>query len=271
MTNRMPPAGSGAYPSLEPASFSEINSFRKNYTAVIIGANGGIGSAIVSMLVADPKCAKIIALSRTHPQIDNPKVESGTIDILDEASISDAFQNIKTAITNDDGIDMTFVATGKLHDENLIPEKSWRQQSHASYEELFALNATGPAMVAKYALELHNKNSKTVFAALSARVSSLEDNRLGGWHAYRASKAALNMILKNLAIEAKRKTPKTIIAGLHPGTVDTALSDPFQGNVPDGKLFSPEQSAQYLLRVIDYLTLEDSGHLIAWDGQKIPY
>jgi len=115
------------------------------------------------------------------------------------------------------------------------------------------------------------KNQKTVFATLSARVGSISDNRLGGWYAYRASKAALNMITKSLAIENGRRNKDCIIIGLHPGTVDTDLSKPFQNNVPKEKLFSAKDSAQKLISVINQVTSDDSGYLLDWAGLKIPF
>ena len=136
--------------------------------------------------------------------------------------------------------------------------------------QLFAVNAIGPALVAKHFLPLLPRHGRSVFASISARVGSIEDNRLGGWYSYRASKAALNMLLKTYSIELKRRAPSAICVGLHPGTVDTALSKPFQGGVAPGKLFSPTQSAAYLLRVIDGLTPADNGAVFAWDGSQIP-
>ena len=134
----------------------------------------------------------------------------------------------------------------------------------------FAVNAIGPALAAKHFLPLLAEDRKSVFAALSARVGSISDNSLGGWHAYRASKAALNMILRNLAIELARRHDKAICVGLHPGTVDTGLSSPFQGSVPPGRLFSPAEAAGHLLKVVDGLSPADSGGHFAWDGRRIP-
>jgi NAD(P)-dependent dehydrogenase (short-subunit alcohol dehydrogenase family) len=124
--------------------------------------------------------------------------------------------------------------------------------------------------VAKHLLPLMAPRGKTVFAALSARVGSIGDNRAGGWHAYRASKTALNMILRNLAIEVGRRNPEAICVGLHPGTVDTGLSRPFQRGLPEGQLFTPETSARHLLTVIDGLQAADSGNVLAWDGRTVP-
>ncbi len=168
-------------------------------------------------------------------------------------------------------VDLVIVATGILHRASISPEKSMREMSANAMAEVFAINTIGPALVAKHFLPQLRRGSKSVFAALSARVGSIEDNRLGGWMSYRASKAALNMLIKTLSIEHGRRRPDSIIAGLHPGTVDTALSEPFQKNVPDGKLFTPAQSADYLLSVIDGLKASDTGGVFAWDGARIPY
>ncbi len=126
-------------------------------------------------------------------------------------------------------------------------------------------------MVAKHFLPLLPRQGKSVFAALSARVGSIGDNRLGGWYGYRASKAGLNMIIRTLSIELTRSKPEAICVGLHPGTVDTALSRPFQSSLPPGCLFSPERSAGELLKVVDKLTCEDTGRIFAWDVNSIPY
>ena len=133
----------------------------------------------------------------------------------------------------------------------------------------FSVNAIGPALVAQAFLPLMAKDNKTVFAALSARVGSISDNRLGGWYSYRASKAALNQYLRTAAIEQRRRWPQCVVVGLHPGTVDTPLSKPFQKNVPKDGLFTPSQSAERLLDVIDRLQPADTGHLFAYDGNRI--
>ena len=146
-----------------------------------------------------------------------------------------------------------------------------RAMSLEAFQKSFMINTFGPAVTAKYFLPLMRRDRKAVFAALSARVGSISDNRIGGWYAYRASKAALNMVLKTLSIEFGRRFKETVIIGMHPGTVDTDLSKPFQGNVPEGKLFSPEFSAKKLLSVIDQAEPRDSGLLFAWDGEKISF
>ena len=131
-------------------------------------------------------------------------------------------------------------------------------------------HTVGPALVAKHMLPLMPRKGRAVFAALSARVGSISDNRLGGWHAYRASKAALNMLVRNYAIEQARINNQFIAVTLHPGTVDTGLSQPFQSNVPDAQLFTPDQSAEYLLNVLDGLTPADTGKCFDWAGKQVP-
>lgn len=250
-------------------SFSGLKSLQDNYTAIIIGASGGIGDACVRAISKDSRCGKVFALSRSPTRFDHKKIISGTIDLQSEESIVSALDGISASSPEKVDFDLVFIATGFLHDSETSPEKSWKQLNALSFDKAFSINASGPALIAKHALPRMSKTSKTIFAALSARVSSIDDNQLGGWHAYRASKAALNMLMKNFAIEAKHKLPKSVIVGLHPGTVDTSLSEPFQANVPRKQLFTPDISANHLLNVADKLSTEDSGNLFAWDGKRI--
>jgi NAD(P)-dependent dehydrogenase (short-subunit alcohol dehydrogenase family) len=229
-----------------------LPSFAPGLHAVIIGASGGIGAAFAGLLDADPAVARVTRLSRATG-----------FDLTNPASITAA------AAALDAPPDLVIVATGLLHAEGLAPERDLRQLSAESFARAFAVNATGPALAAQAFLPRMPKGRKTVFAALSARVGSISDNRLGGWHAYRASKAALNQILRTIAIEQARKNPDSIILGLHPGTVDTGLSKPFQRNVKT--LFTPHESAAHLLRVIDTATPASSGLLHDWKGEAIPF
>ena len=150
-----------------------------------------------------------------------------------------------------------------------MPEKSLRDLSSDKFHRIFEVNTITPALIAKYFLRKLNKEKTSIFTALSARVGSISDNQLGGWYAYRASKAALNMIIKNAAIEVARENKKAIIVGLHPGTVDSDLSKPFQGHVADKNLFTPEYSAEKLLKVLEDLSPEKTGKCFAWDGKEI--
>jgi len=161
------------------------------------------------------------------------------------------------------------VATGLLHQGERGPERATKELDGAWLAAMFAVNAIGPALIAKHFLPLMPRSGRTVFAALSARVGSISDNRLGGWHGYRASKAALNQLIRTIAIEERRRNPSAIVVALHPGTVDTALSKPFQGNVAPGHLFDTGRAAAQLLDLIDGLRAADSGKLFAWDGAEI--
>ncbi len=220
---------------------------------IVIGASGAIGKAVSDAW--ENTGMSVVHLSR--PQID----------LMSEASIIKAAETLKTQ----GYFDLIFVASGILHTPDLQPEKTIKQVDPQHLHTLFQVNAIGPILVLKHFAALINPNNRSVFAALSARVGSISDNRLGGWYGYRASKAALNMLLKTASIEYRRTHKSLIIAGLHPGTVDSRLSKPFQTYVPTGHLFTPECAAQHLLQVIDGLSLEDSGHCLDWDGKKIDF
>jgi len=244
-----------------------LSSFGENLRIAVIGASGGIGKAFVEALDGSGNVQKIYALSRSGTSFENAKTEDVRIDLEDESTVSKAAEYIG----GQGELDVVIVAAGILHDETMQPEKAIKELSPDYFEKAFAINAIGPALAAKHFLPILTKEKKSIFAALSARVGSIEDNHIGGWYSYRASKAALNMTLKNLSIETGRRHKQLIVAGLHPGTVDTELSQPFQKNVPEGKLFTPEYSAEHLLSVMNGLTAEDSGGIFAWDGERIPY
>ena len=161
------------------------------------------------------------------------------------------------------------VATGMLHDGGRGPERALRDLDPAALARLFAVNTIGPALVLKHFAPLLARDRPAVFALLSARVGSIADNRTGGWYGYRASKAALNMIVRSAAIELARSRPQSFCVGLHPGTVDTGLSRPFQARVPAARLFTPEIAARHLLEVIGRLAPGDTGRCFAWDGTEI--
>ncbi|MDZ7282241.1 SDR family NAD(P)-dependent oxidoreductase [Sphingomonas sanguinis] len=224
--------------------------------AVVIGASGGIGQAMADAL--EEEGVRVTRLARSMPG-------DGHIDIEDEVSIAAAAERIAKGSAPD----LVIVATGLLHDGERGPEKALDQLSPEWLARNFAVNAIGPALVAKHLLPLMPRTGKTLFAVLSARVGSISDNRMGGWYGYRASKAALNQFVRTLAIEHKRRNDRSIIVALHPGTVDTALSRPFQGNVRPGGLFAPDRAAVQLLDVIDGLKAPDSGKLFDWEGREV--
>lgn len=243
-----------------------LNSFGQNLRVAVIGASGGIGRAFVDHLAQSDQVACVYALSRAGIDFDSDKVQSLSIDLEKEETIAHAAEDIK----QDGELDIVIVAVGILHDGYKIqPEKALKQLDSQSFARVLAINTIGPAMAAKHFVPLLPRDRKSVFAALSARVGSISDNGMGGWHSYRASKAALNMIIKNVAIETGRRYKQAAIIGLHPGTVDTGLSEPFQSNVPDKKLFTPAYSAECLLKVINDVAPEQSGALFGWDGEEI--
>ena len=236
--------------------------------AVVVGAGGGIGGALVSALAEDAELAGVVALSRRPgTAAGGGRVRTGAIDIGDPGSIEAAAARLAGI---EGPIRLVIVATGMLHDGRVQPEKTYRALEADALLQSYRINAVGPALVARSMLPLLAPTGRSVFAALSARVGSIGDNRSGGWHGYRASKAALNMILRNLAIETRRRMPDLICVGLHPGTVETGLSRPFQRNVPGPKLFTPEFSALRLLAVIDGLRPEQSGSVLDWQGETVP-
>jgi NAD(P)-dependent dehydrogenase (short-subunit alcohol dehydrogenase family) len=224
--------------------------------AVIIGATGGIGGALADAIEEEGAHDRVWRLSRADG-----------LDLIDEASIASA----AARVAEGPAPSLVIVATGLLHEDERGPEKAIKELDADWLARTYAVNAIGPALVAKHFVPLLARTGTPVFAALSARVGSIGDNSLGGWHGYRASKAALNMFLRNIAIEARRKYDRTIVVGLHPGTVDTGLSKPFQGNVAPGKLFAPDRAAVQLLDVIDGLKPHDSGKVFAWDGAEVPF
>jgi NAD(P)-dependent dehydrogenase (short-subunit alcohol dehydrogenase family) len=207
---------------------------------------GGIGSALADRMPD--------AIRWTRPDVDP----------TDEASIARA----AAALT--DPVTLAIITTGMLHDARQRPERALKELDPANLARSFAINTIAPAIAAKHLIPLMPRNERAVFAVLGARVGSIGDNRTGGWHGYRASKAALVMLVKTIAIETARTRPDAIIVALHPGTVDTAMSKPFQANVASEKLFTSAQSATYLLKVIANLTPADSGGHFAWDGTRIP-
>lgn len=252
---------------MEPVTPS-FASFGTGLDAAVVGASGGIGRALVAHLRSVPAVRRVFALSRSARPVEREDLVEMRLDVTDEGSIAAAAE---TVARHAGELHLVIVATGILHDGGAFrPEKSWREIDAAALGRAFAVNAAGPALVAKHFLPLLARRRKAAFAALSARVGSIGDNRLGGWYAYRASKAALNQTIRTLSIELARRNPTALCVGLHPGTVDTDLSKPFQRGVPEGKLFPPAEAAAHLLGVLDGLTPAESGRLFAWDGSEVP-
>lgn len=232
---------------------------------VVSGGSGAIGSAFVALLARTYPDACLFSLSRTRNAPLPKGVRSVQVDYLDEDSLRAAAQQVGRA----GAVDLVIVAGGLLHQGNVMPEKSLKDLSADSLMTLFSANTIAPALIAKHFLPLLPRDRRAVFAALSARVGSISDNHLGGWYAYRASKAALNMVIRTAAIETHRRNPQAIVVGVHPGTVESGLSQPFLRSVAPEKRFSPEYSVSRMMAVIETLTPSHSGQCLAWDGSSI--
>jgi NAD(P)-dependent dehydrogenase (short-subunit alcohol dehydrogenase family) len=234
----------------------DLASFAKGGVAVVFGAGGGIGGALAEALRGVETFAHVVALGRaTAPAID----------LLDEASLERA-----TRFAAGQGeLRLVIDATGFLHDAQQKPEKTWRQLDAGNLARAFALNAIGPALIMKHVLPLLPRSGKAVFATLSARVGSIGDNRLGGWYAYRASKAALNQLVRTAAVELARRSPDAICVALHPGTVATALSAPFEASGLE--VHTPAAAALHLLAVAEKLNCEANGGFFDWRGEIVPW
>lgn len=245
---------SSLVPSLVSSSVSSLVSLPDGYRAIVIGASGAIGAAFVDQLRTDPRCARVEAL---HRGSDPP------IDYGDEATIGAAADALR------DGTPwhLVIVATGVLHAADIAPEKRLADLAYRSLEAVFRTNVHGPALVLRHFAQLLDP-AKSVLAVLSAKVGSIGDNRLGGWYAYRASKAALNMMLKTASIELRRTHPGATLVALHPGTVASALSRPFRGDTIGRP---PALAAAQMLAVLDTLVPDDTGSFVGWDGARLPW
>ena len=237
-----------------------LPSLPAGYRALVVGAGGAIGSALLRALRADPRCAAAIGLGRRGGDAGLP-----AFDLEDPASIEAA----ATAARALGPFHLVLIATGTLQPGGRPPEKRLADLDAATLARAFAINATGPALLLRHLHEALPLKERALVAVLSARVGSIGDNRKGGWYAYRAAKAALNMLLKTTAIEVARRRPLAVLVALHPGTVQSALSAPFAG---DAETTDPDTAAQNLLRVLNALPAEGaSGSFLAWDGQPVPW
>ncbi len=245
--------------------------------ALIVGASQGIGLGLIRALLQTEAIARIyatyrceasakelIALSHKHPQ----QLFVLQVEVTDESQIATAVRQIGTSASK---LHLVIYCVGVLHEGQLAPEKSLKQMNSDNLLYYFQVNSIGAVLFAKHLLPLLHHSDRSVFASISAKVGSIGDNRLGGWYGYRASKAALNMLLRTTAIEYSRKCPQTIVVALHPGTTDTRLSQPFQKNVPPEQLFSVEHTVSLLLSVIEDLKIKDSGKFFSWDGTVLPW
>jgi NAD(P)-dependent dehydrogenase (short-subunit alcohol dehydrogenase family) len=244
---------------------------------LVTGASRGIGLALVSELLADRGVGRVLAVARaasTSPGLDACAADHPTRLLRIDADLTTPrhLQVLAEAAAAACGqLHLVVNAAGVLHGGHLRPEKSIAQVHPEALAQVFALNAFAPILLAQALLPLLRHGEPAVFASVSARVGSIGDNRLGGWYAYRASKAAQNQLLRTFAIELARLAPAATCLLLHPGTVDTDLSAPFQATVPADRLFTPAQAAGRLLAVIAGAGPADSGRFLAHDGSDIPW
>ena len=256
-----------------------FDSFVPESNVLIQGASRGIGLEFVRQCLAAPRVARVVATCRVPAAAaelqELAKAARGrlhlvALDVTDEASIAAAAAATHAYVGS---LHLLVNCAGVLHDAGLglAPEKRLADVDSAALVRSFSVNAVGPLLVARHFERFFAHRDRAVFASISARVGSIGDNRLGGWYAYRASKAAQNMFTRTLAVEWGRSHRNVTCAALHPGTTDTDLSRPFQAGVPAGKLFSVQRTVTQLLGVIDRLRPEDSGQFFGWDGERIPW
>ena len=254
--------------------YSQLHSFAPRATVLVQGASRGIGLGLVKALLQDDAAFRVIATCRDPDRAEAlqtlacDRLWIHRLDVTEPLQIDALANDLEQAGNR---LSLIINAAGVLHGEEFGPEKKLEDLDAVALEKIFAVNTFGPALLLKALRPLMARDGKAVFAAISARVGSIGDNRLGGWYAYRASKAALNQIIRTAGIEFGRRNRNAIAAALHPGTTDTGLSAPFQNNVPEEKLFSVERTCGYLLDVIDGLSIEDSGGFFAWDGKRIEW
>ena len=236
------------------ANSLDLASFPEGFRALVIGASGGIGQAFVQALQTHPRCGEVVGLHRhSEPRLD----------FDDEVSIGAA----ATSLSQGGRFHLIINAAGVLHTTDVSPEKKLGDLSYAQMEATFRVNAFGPGLVLRHFCPLLDAQ-RGVLAVISAKVGSIEDNRLGGWYSYRASKAALNMLLKTAAIEVKRSNPNAVLVSLHPGTVNTGLSKPFKGEQIGRP--APDAAAD-MLGVLNRATPTDSGGFFAYSGERLPW
>lgn len=222
-----------------------------------------IGSALAARYATSASVRKVIYTWHSRePRFDSPKIQTMQLDLTCEDAVANALGNLEQ-------LDGVINAMGFLHDNIHKPEKAISRFEPDALLKSIELNALPTALLAKHCRQHLKASSSGVFAAISAKVGSIEDNRLGGWYSYRASKAALNMLLKTLAIEWRIGLPNTCVAALHPGTVSSPLSEPFTGR--HHSPVTPAESASNLKDLIDQLTPDKTGRFWSWDGTELPW
>jgi len=245
--------------------------------ALIQGASRGIGLALVDELLKNNADQPVIATCRNPNSSDGLKSlmesygERLKVFSLDPTEESSAIKVAEMLSKQSISIELLVNCTGILHHSKLRPEKRIDDINIENLIELFKVNSISAMLAIKHLRKFLLRDSRAVIVNLSARVGSISDNFLGGWYGYRSSKAALNQLTRTLSIELQRNLPLSVCVALHPGTVDTQLSQPFQSAIPKEKIFTTQTAARQILNVISKLNSTDNGSFIAWDGSKIPW
>jgi len=237
------------------------------FDALIIGASSKIAQAAINQLLAQEDCRSIFVISQ-HPISFFSKKIRPLLSDCSQHSIETACQHLKKYTHN---ISKVLICNGVLHNDAFMPEKKLEDIQADQLASLYMSNTITPMLWLSRLLPVVNGQQRTQIAIFSARVGSISDNRTGGWYSYRASKAALNMLIKNSAIEYARRAKNVKLIAFHPGTTDTPLSKPFQRSVPEGKLFTPEFVAQRLLSIMDSATMDNQASFVDWDNKKIEW
>ncbi|EAR57287.1 C factor cell-cell signaling protein [Photobacterium sp. SKA34] len=232
---------------------------------LIIGGTGGIGSALINLLINQNTENTIHSTYHiTQPELMHPQLTWYQVDVSKDSDVAELSETVNQ-------LDIVINAVGMLHSGDMMPEKTITQFDSDFFNQNISTNVLPTLLIAKHLSPKLKSKTLNYFVTVSAKIGSIEDNNLGGWISYRSSKAALNMALKTISIEWKNKKFNTCVFAFHPGTTDTNLSKPFQRNVPEGNLQTPEKVAAALINLLQRLSLKDNGKFFSYDGTEIPW
>ena len=243
---------------------------------LVAGVSGAIGGALAEAILERDEETVVVGLCRDPGKVPEPLLNQSRMTLLtwnaeDDQSPDSVARGLGKILPASEGIDTFIYAAGLLHDSDMFPEKRLEELKAESLSRAFAVNASGFAILVQALLPwLRHREFKRI-VAISAKVGSIEDNRMGGWYAYRSSKAALNMLVRTLAVELPRRCKSVACVSLHPGTTDSALSDPFKQSLAQLQVHSADDTAKNLLAVIEGIMPEDNGRFLSWDGSQLPW
>lgn len=235
--------------------------------AIVLGAGGAIGQAIVKNLLEDQRIAQVVAVSRSSAKIQHPRLNwiQTQYDETSMAGVTESLSDLSGSFVK------VSICHGILHDDHIFPEKRMEDMSVEMLQAIFHANTVVPSLWLKLLRKILTGPNPCKVACFSARVGSTGDNRLGGWYSYRASKAALNSLMKTFSIEYARRAKNVKLIAFHPGTVNSAMSKPFHATVPEGKLFEPDFVAECLSEVMDKMHVDGQLSYVDYAGKPIPW